>query len=431
MLLRCTRVLKQQIKPTKYVPPSQKAIDEHIKFEGKKKTREKIGKYIQYTVGGLVGTSLLMYLWQPWNPYSVEVSKDLRKGLYEERDTHQDYLKALKHYQIALKSANEEGMDQLSLKYTGIILKVAEMYQNLKMNDQLIETYYKLSEFIFLNLIENKRSIPEEDRELMIDRDLIVITRWAMLMEEQKKQNWLPQVETELKDRMAYIENHEIPPKFPWLYNEKKSEQDGKIPDLIDLITIWATPSLKNKWIEDYVPDNEGQEFLKCWDMMRSFNDKEWPKWIESYLKLRQFYSDLQMRQRNFPECIQILQSNILWSILGNLDTPKGTGTQILNLASCWFEYGQQNDLQVALDRSKSIYLKLSTALKGHPEQTTNLAMTYYSLGVQYQTEGNEKESLKYFEQAKDLALELGITQIIEKIDDNILIGDNIKKLKS
>lgn len=430
MLWRSTRVLRQHAKPTKYIPPSEKAIEDHLIYAKRKKTRERIGKYIQYTVGGLVGTSILMYLWQPWNPYSVEVSKDLRKGLWEERESHDDYLKALKHYQIALKTANQEGMDQLSLKYTGIILKVAEMYQNLGMHDRLIETYYKLSEFIFLNLIDGKRSIAEEDRELLIDRDLIVITRWAMLMEENKKRDWLPQVESELKDRMAYIENHEIPPKFPWLYSGKGTKDD-KIPDLIDLITIWANPQLKNKWIEDHVADDEGKEFLQCWDIMRSFSDKEWPKWIHSYLKLRQFYADLQMKQRKYPECIQILQSNILWSIVGNLDTPRGTGVQILNLASCWFDYGQFNDSKIALDRSKSIYLKLSNVLKGNPDQTTNLAMTYYSLGVQFQFEGKEKESLEYFEHAKELALELGTTQIIEKIDDNILINDSIKRSKS
>lgn len=419
MLLRATRVVRQQVK--KYVPPSERAVNDHLQFAEKKKTNRKIGSYIQYTIGGLVGTSVLMYFWQPWNQYSVEVSKDLRKGLWEERDNHEDYLQALKHYQLALKTARAEGMDELSLRYTGIVLKVAEMYQNLGMYDRLIETYYKLSEFIFLNLLEDKR--PIENRELIIDRDLIVITRWAMLMEQEEKPDWVAQVESELRDRMAFIENHEIPPKFPWLQpnNEREQDENVKAPDLIDLISVWSNQSSKSKWIDANISDKEGQQFFKTWDILRSFNDKEWPQWIQSYLKLRQFYADLQMRKRNYPESIQILQSNVLWSIVGSLDTSKGTAVQLLNLASCWFEYGQFKNNKPALEISKSIYLKLAEVLKGSKEQSSNLAMVYYSLGIQYQLEGKNFESTKYFDNARDLAIDLGLTSIIQKIDDNYI----------
>lgn len=137
-----------------YVPPSQRAIIEHREFAKRKRQSDILGKIVRYGALTLVGGSLLMYVWQPWNPYSKEVSKELRKGLWEERDSKEDYLQALQHYITAMQVAkDEEGMDQLSLQYTGIVLKVAEMYQNLKMTDKLITTYYNLSTFIFENLI--------------------------------------------------------------------------------------------------------------------------------------------------------------------------------------------------------------------------------------------------------------------------------------
>lgn len=220
----------------KYIPPSERAIREYKKYQEEKNRKQKYGKYIQYGVLSLVGSAVLMYYWQPWNPYSTDVSKELRKGLWEERDGKDDYLNALKHYQLALKQSQAEGMDQLSLKYTGIVLKIAEMYEHLNMMDKLIGTYHNLSNFIFEHLIRNNIDKENPERDLLIDRDLIVITRWSMLRQKSKDKDWKNEIQTEIRDRMEFIENYELTERLPWLQIKDKDSEFN----IFELMDIWA-----------------------------------------------------------------------------------------------------------------------------------------------------------------------------------------------
>lgn len=241
MLKRTKQLYDRAKSVSHYVPPSQRAIIEHKKFAESKRQSDILGKMVRFGAFTLVGGSILMYLWQPWNPYSKEVSKELRKGSWKERDGKEDYLHALKYYIKAMKIAKEdENMNQLSLQYTGIVLKVAEMYQNLKMTDRLILTYYNLSTFIFENLIHGNLRNEDPEKDLLIDRDLVVITRWAMLMQKEKPKNWLLDVGNELRDRLAFIESKEIINDLPWLAHDSLNKKI-KTDDLID---IWPKENL-------------------------------------------------------------------------------------------------------------------------------------------------------------------------------------------
>ena len=70
---------------------------------------------------------------QPYNPFPSPVAKELRKALWAERK--QDYLKSIGHYINALSiyDQGEIKADKLSDEYTGIELKIMEMYLNLNM----------------------------------------------------------------------------------------------------------------------------------------------------------------------------------------------------------------------------------------------------------------------------------------------------------
>lgn len=422
-----SRFLYQQAKKNtfiNYIPPSKKAVLQHQNYAKEKRKNDLLSKIVHFGFFTLIGGSVLMYIWQPWNPYSNEVSKELRKGLWEERDGKEDYLNALKYYQNAIKIAREdEKMDQLSLKYTGMILKIAEMYQNLNMTDALIQTYFNLSTFIFENLIHDNVSKENPERELLIDRDLIVITRWSMLMQKIKPKNWFTEVNDELQDRIAFIENNEIGNDLPWLATSSKS----KPINTDELIDIWFETTLdtfnvnnmkRTKWINENIDSDNGKEFLKCWDLLRYFNDKKWPVWIESYLKLRDYYAMLQMSCGNLVNCIQILQSNLLWSaVAGFKNTVNGT-TQIHNLASAWFKLGQLNNDKSAFLNSKMIYEKLISKVgKNDPI----LPISYYSLGVLSLELGDETLAEENFVKARHLAIELDQLKIIEKIDEEQL----------
>lgn len=428
MLKKSNKLYQQAKNVSRYVPPSQRAIIQHKEYAKSKRQSDILGKIVRYGALTLVGGSVLMYLWQPWNPYSNEVSRELRKGLWEERDGKEDYLNALKYYIKAMKVAKEdEHMNQLSLEYTGIVLKVAEMYQNLKMTDKLTATYYNLSTFIFENLIHGNIPADDPEKELLIDRDLVVITRWSMLMQKEKPKNWLLDVNNELRDRMAFIENNEMLNDLPWIANNPKSKKINTN----DLIDIWAEMKVdkfginhtkKTEWIEENIKSEEGKQYLECWNIMRSFQDREWPLWIESYLKLRDFYAMLQMNSGNITSCIQILQSNLLWSTVAGFDNSVNGTTQIHNLASAWFQLGQLTNDRTAYTNSRTIYEKLiSKVTKNDPI----LPISYYSLGV-LALQLNDKESAtQNFSKARTLAVDLDQLQIVDKIDDEL-----IKKLE-
>lgn len=429
-MFKRNRILYQLNK--KYISPSERATLKYQNYTKNQRRNNLIGKYVQYIFLSLVGGSVLGYMWQPWNPYSKEVSKKLRKGLWEEREGKDDHLTALKYYQEALKVAkDDENMNQLSLKYTGIVLKMAEMYENLKINDKVISTYFNLSTFIFENLIHGNISKNNIERDLLIDRDLIVITRWAELMQELKPKNWVVDVNNELQDRIAYIENTEIQYELPWTVDNHANKNKKILTE--ELIDIWLEGRnssfnidlpIKSKWIEQNIESEDGKEFLKCWNILRSLKGKIWPEWIESYLRMRDFYAMFQMRLGNLGLCIQILQSNLLWSsIAGFQDTVNGT-TQILNLASAWFQLGQLNNDFKSYQTSRIIYEKLIASLK---ENDPILPMSYYSLGVLFLQLNDKKMATENFSRAKDLAIEMNQLQIVDKIDDELLKSLNLK----
>lgn len=421
--MKRTSVLFQKVGNVgKYVPPSERAVKQHLNYEKTKNRNNRIGKFIQYTALGLVSGSILMYLWQPWNPYSKTVSSELRKGLWEERDGKDDYLIALKHYQNALQKAKSENMNQLSLNYTGIVLKIAEMYEKLKMDEKQSTTYLNLGNFIFENLIHGNIAKDDPERELLIDRDLIVITRWAMLTQQLKGKMWMDKIDTELKDRMGFIENHEMKDVLPWLINDNKlgSINEG------ELIEIWAQENnikkgfktSKEQWIDQNIQSNEGQEFLNCWNILRSYQDKKWPIWIQSYLKLRDYYAMFEMRRGNFVSGVQILQSNLLWLVIGDFDDAVNGSTQIVNLASAWFQLGQSENNQDFYDKAKIIYEKLLSVVG---ENDPILPITNFSLGVLYLEQNQRDLAEKHFNHAKIQAIKLNQIQIIDKIDDEYL----------
>lgn len=425
-MLKRTHCLRQKLSNVpKYIPPSQQALAAHEAYSKKQKRSVRWGKIIQYGALSLVGGAVLMYFWQPWNPYSTNVSRELRRGLRQEQEGKEDYLQALKYYQNALQTAKtEEDNNQLSLKYTGIVLKVAEMYEKLGMKERVLETYLNLGTFIFENLIHESPSIPDNERDLLIDRDLIVMTRWAMLQQELKPGHWFESVDTELTDRISFIEQGELVKRLPWLL------EGGKQIDVCELIKLWSGSGKqlflpnreKNKWVEENIESLEGQTFLKSGELSRFLNDLSWPCWVNSYLKLRDFYAMLQMSKGNLPICIQYLQSNLLWTCIGDFEDSVNIPTQIANIGSAWFQYGQNTNDKHAYDHALKIFQCLNQHVK--PNDPI-LPISYYSIGIIHLQRKEMEQALESFEMSRNYALELGQVSVLDNIDD-ALIKDTV-----
>lgn len=111
--------------------------------------KSKVLRNVLFTTFIILGVLLIL---KPYNPFPSVVSKELRKGLWAERK--HDYLKALTHYINALNNfeQGEHKVNKLSDEYTGIELKIMEMYLNLHMYKEssmvLLELCYRYYNFL-------------------------------------------------------------------------------------------------------------------------------------------------------------------------------------------------------------------------------------------------------------------------------------------
>ena len=91
-------------------------------------------------------TAVAYYLWWPKHTFPSSVAKHLRKGLWAESDKgKKDYQLALKHYLEALEECNRLKMDPLTDEYTGILLKIGEMYERMDRAEDAALVYNELA----------------------------------------------------------------------------------------------------------------------------------------------------------------------------------------------------------------------------------------------------------------------------------------------
>ncbi|CCH41140.1 hypothetical protein BN7_677 [Wickerhamomyces ciferrii] len=140
--------------------------------------RRSWSKIILTTLGGigLIGLSAWWVYW-PHHTFPKSVAKILRKGLWAESDKgEKDYQTALKHYLEALEEADKFELDPLSDEYTGIQLKVGEMYERLNMNQDALMVYSEIAS-AYLDALTTPGKIPIPRRPHIIQKDLRVVVK--------------------------------------------------------------------------------------------------------------------------------------------------------------------------------------------------------------------------------------------------------------
>lgn len=150
-------------------------------------------KRILYTGIGLAGFgSYVYYFWWPKHTFPSSVAKILRKGLWAESDKGEnDYQLALKYYLEAIDHCHEIEVDPLSDEYTGIQLKVGEMFERLDMLEDAAFVYNEIAT-LYLKVLtatpnseDGKRVRSRDHRAHLIQKDL----RLAIKLVELNKAN--------------------------------------------------------------------------------------------------------------------------------------------------------------------------------------------------------------------------------------------------
>ncbi|CAI5755924.1 unnamed protein product [Candida verbasci] len=159
----------------------------HYNYQQQYKPRTSFAQKFLYTiVGSTVISGYCYYMFWPKHTFPKSVAKILRKGLWAESERGEfDYQLALKYYIEALLHCKEINMDPLSDEYTGIQLKIAEMYERLNM---LSDAGFVLNEIatLYLSALTAKDSKLSRDRRRhLIQKDL----RIALKLVELNKLN--------------------------------------------------------------------------------------------------------------------------------------------------------------------------------------------------------------------------------------------------
>lgn len=114
------------------------------------------------------------------------MAKILRKGLWAESNKgDEDWQLALKHYLEALQECDEVGVDHLSDEYTGIQLKVVEMYEHLGMKNEAASVLDEIDN-LYLSVLrappgsaEAKRIKSRAHRSHLVQKLLRVAIKYA------------------------------------------------------------------------------------------------------------------------------------------------------------------------------------------------------------------------------------------------------------
>lgn len=233
----------------------------------------------------VAATAFAYYMWWPKHTFPLSVAKILRKGLWAESDKGEnDYELALKHYLDALVHCNEIGMDPLCDEYTGIQLKVGEMFERLNLLEDAALVYNEIAT-LYLTVLtsdpsskEGKRVTSRAHRGHLIQKDL----RLAIKLVEMNRPN--PQLSRAILMTHLLIAQDEVTRhlglnNIASLSQLKTKDVDGsgkQVPDLNEYkadfaantieISVNGTTSILQKSPEAWEPFAD--EFFNAMDLL-------------------------------------------------------------------------------------------------------------------------------------------------------------------
>lgn len=140
-------------------------------------------------LGGLGIVSLVgygvYYIYWPKHTFPSPVATLLRKGLWAESDKGgNDYQLALKYYIEGLEKCNELGMNPLVDEYTGIQLKIGEMFERLNMIDKALLIYNEIGSLYLKTLHDKSLKLNNDYRNHLIQKSLRIGVKLSELSKE-------------------------------------------------------------------------------------------------------------------------------------------------------------------------------------------------------------------------------------------------------
>ncbi|EDO19614.1 hypothetical protein Kpol_1018p153 [Vanderwaltozyma polyspora DSM 70294] len=370
---------------SKVIPPCRRLIQTTTgaaNFE----RNQKIQKWVLSLVGvSFVSYGLWWYYW-PHNPFPTSVATILRKGLWAESDKENfDYEKALKIYIDALDECKHLKMDPISDEYTGIELKIAEMYEKQMMFNEANGIYLELS-YRFYDALTKPGLVPEDRRPDLIRRDLRVLIKSLEMGKDisKGKRNLLSHL------LLAQEEILTRSPELKEFFDQRRKRTEklfqGKVSESEEFKTFVNSENIKL--------NDEGYMIL---DLQK--NSSAWEPFKEEFFTARDLYTAYCLSDKDLTAALSCKMTTVEWMIMA--DMPPG---QILlsqaNLGSLLYLQSEKFESDIyqinlkceedeKLKNDKTIIKALRT-LNRNKETCQSMATQCYDSVVQFAKKNNK-----------------------------------------
>ncbi|SCU90010.1 LANO_0D07250g1_1 [Lachancea nothofagi CBS 11611] len=264
-----------------------------------------------YSLGafGALSFGIYYYYW-PRHTFPNGVAKILRKALWEESDKKEhDYQSALKYYLEALDECDKLSMDPVSDEYTGIELKVAEMYERLNMDDNAHDLYLEML-YRYFDALHAPGRVPDNLRPHLIQKDLRILIKSLELNKDIQigKRNLLAHL---------LLAQEEVLSRSPELkkYFEKRKERAEK---LFQGKSAVQSLNFENFVTEDNIKLNEDSYMIV--DMAK--NSSAWEPFKEEFFTARDLYTAYCLSTKDINSALSCKLTTVEWMVMA--DMPPG-----------------------------------------------------------------------------------------------------------
>lgn len=297
------------------------------------KTNNTVQRWVISLAGFTAMSYGLWYFYWPHHTFPTPVAKILRKGLWAESDKeHFDYQKAIKYYIEALDECQKVKVDPISDEYTGIELKVAEMYEKLNMFEEANGVYLELL-YRYFDALKTPGKISEEKRPDMIRRDLRVLIKSLETNKDigMGRRNLLSHL------LLAQEEVLSRSPELKKFFENRKEKSrnlfQGKALEASDFKTFVNEDTLKL--------NDEGYMIL---DLQK--NTSAWEPFKEEFFTARDLYTAFCLSAKDIAAALSCKMTTVEWMVMA--DMPPG---QILlsqaNLGSLLYLQGENFEAEI------------------------------------------------------------------------------------
>lgn len=334
-------------------------------------------KYISKRTLTIVGLTTITgygiyWYFYPHNNYPRSVSKPLRNALWQERK-FKDFETSIRFYMDALEECKRLEMNKLSNEYTGVEIKMAEMYEKLNNLSKANEIYLIILNRIYNTLSadsnagqHNDNTIEQSIRENLIKKDLSILNK---IISNQNLQN--------IKSNAIYNQQLDVIETHLKL---AENEVCRKNPDLQKIMQNDGDPSLL---VKGNIFSNKSNESER--DLQISINQSRLKQFShvlstfkEEYFVIRDLYTETFLKKGNINQTVESKLVTIGWMVLTNMSQEQILLSQA-NLGSLLYMKAENIEAHILHMKEKCPEkTQLISEMERNRLFTINMATRYY-----------------------------------------------------